>query len=74
MQPVAALKLFDHMLVRHLRRGHRGDGLMAGRIKRLAHRRDGLDAELAENALQLLQGEINALDQSLARPYCPLRP
>ena len=40
---------------------------MGGRIERLTHRRDGLDAELARAPVQLLEGEINALDQSLAR-------
>jgi len=67
VQAVASLKLFDNMLVGYLRRRHRGDGLMPGRIKRLTHRRDGLDAELAKDPLQLLQGEINTRDQSLVR-------
>ena len=38
---------------------------MARRIKWLTRGRDGLNAEFAEDALQLLQSEIHALDQTI---------
>ena len=46
---------------------------MARRIKRLTCRRDGLNAEFAEDALQLLQREIYALDQTIRGGRAALR-
>jgi len=65
MQPVSTLKLFHDMLVRYLRRRHRSNRLMTGRVKALPHGRDGLDSELVQDVFQLLEREIDALNQSL---------
>ena len=39
---------------------------MARRVKRLPHRWNGLDAELSEHVMQLLQREIDAFDQTFS--------
>ena len=62
MQPVAFLKLVDHMIARYCGGRQMRDCLMRGRVECLADRFHCLNAEFCERARQLLEGQIDALD------------
>ena len=66
MQPIAPLKFVHNMLLRNLIRWHRGNCLMVGGIERLSDRWNGLDAELSQGAVQLFEGQVDALNQTIS--------